>query len=104
MIEKLKLSLQDLEVTSFDVTVQGRGAGTVNGHDSGWEPSNNCTQNPANTECAVSAQYCSAEEPCWYTNPDFGGYGCGGPGTETSIINGCTGPHTCGGVCTSICG
>jgi hypothetical protein len=103
MVEKLKLSLQDLEVTSFDVTVQGRGSGTINAHDSGWEPSADCTQNPLNTECAVSGQYCSAAEPCWYTNPDFGNYGCGGDDTSTTVFTGCTGPHTCGGVCTSIC-
>jgi hypothetical protein len=96
---KLKLSLQDLEVTSFDLASTQPGAGTVRGRDSGWEPSGDCTQNPANAECAVSSFYCSDREPCWYTNPDFGNYGCGGDDTGTVALDTCTCDHTCGGVC-----
>jgi hypothetical protein len=82
MIKKLKLTLADLQVNTFTVPSENQQAGTVGAHDGDsettcWGDSSVCTQNPANTECIASHQYCSAAEPCWMTNPQYGNYGCG---------------------------
>jgi len=82
-MKKLKLAIEDLEVESFAIRSGKVRGGTVHAHMSEegtcttcWGDSRDCTANPANAECYVSDQYCSEAEPCWYTNPEYGNYGC----------------------------
>jgi hypothetical protein len=84
MIKKLKLNLADLQVNTFVIHSEANAEGTVLAHESEagtcttcWGDSRDCTQNPANAECAMSQQYCSAAEPCWVTKAEYGYYGCG---------------------------
>jgi hypothetical protein len=83
MQKKFRLDIDDLAVSSFVVSSEGGVRGTVRGHDQSeegtcttcWGDSNDCTNNPAASECAVSAEYCT-ETDCWVSRAEYGYYGC----------------------------
>lgn len=97
-MKKLRLSVDDLEVVSFEATPAGSEGGTVRGHDSiQYCPTglSYCGENQCNTETgACSPSVCqhtcdAAVNTCGYTCPQSCGGSCGSECCQTIQLEYC---------------